>query len=693
MKKIKDWGIFAKIFWLVLLVLFPIVLYLFIYLMPQVSANFMKAKQDSNKNLVEVAVSAIKYYTKLQENNVLTKSEAQTKALEAVKSLRYDESNYFWINDLEPKMIMHPIKSELNGTDLSNNKDPNGKALFVEMVKVVRENSYGFVDYMWSKPGSNKPVSKISYVYLIKEWGWIIGSGIYVDDVEEQIFVLYIQIIIGLVIVISLALTLAYFFGKKLTAPIKTLQDAANRVALGDVDFQLEDTSQDEFGHLQRSFTKMMNNIKEKASIADKVSQGELNVEVVASSDKDILSKSMAKLVVIVKELIKDLKLLTDSALQGELQKRGDASKYSGGFKEIVEGINSTLDAVILPIQDGTGVLNKMAKGDLTLRVEKEYQGDHRKVKESINELGESLSHIVNEVQSATEATASASHEISSSTEEMSSGAQELSAQTSDVASAIEEMARTITETTKNTSMAADTAKQTGTKALDGGKAVDETIKGMMRISQVVNESANTVETLGKSSNQIGEIVQVINEIADQTNLLALNAAIEAARAGEQGRGFAVVADEVRKLAERTTKATKEIAEMIRQIQHDTNEAVNAMQNGKKEVENGTVLAQRAGISLKDIIAGTDEVLRIITQVAAASEEQSSAAEQISKSIEGINSVTLETTAGIQQIAKAADDLSNLTIQLQKTVSLFKVTDKYHALSNKTNTTKFLRGK
>ena len=202
---------------------------------------------------------------------------------------------------------------------------------------------------------------------------------------------------------------------------------------------------------------------------------------------------------------------------------------------------------------------------------------------------------------------------------------------------------------------------------------VNETIKGMNRISEVVQNSAEIVQQLGRSSGHIGEIVQVIDDIADQTNLLALNAAIEAARAGEQGRGFAVVADEVRKLAERTTKATKEIALMIIQIQKDTQSAVVSMEKGTKEVESGRKLADKAGESLKEIIAGAQSVVDIISQVAAASEEQSATSEQISKSIEAISSVTQQSTEGVQQVAKATEDLSRLTHNLQNLVKKFKI--------------------
>jgi methyl-accepting chemotaxis protein len=275
----------------------------------------------------------------------------------------------------------------------------------------------------------------------------------------------------------------------------------------------------------------------------------------------------------------------------------------------------------------------------------------------------------------------------------MAAGAQEQSAQTTEVASAIEQMTKTIFETTQNVTRASETAKTSGNIAHDGGKVVGDTINGMNRIADVVTQAAGMVKELGSSSDKIGEIVQVIDDIADQTNLLALNAAIEAARAGEQGRGFAVVADEVRKLAERTTKATKEIALMIKQIQKDTGNAVESMEKGTEEVNNGKLLTQKAEDALNQIIGSSKEVVENITQVAAASEEQSSAAEQISKNIESINSVTQESAAGTQQIARAAEDLNKLTDNLQNLVSKFKIDtssettriDRFHKNSNTTN--------
>ncbi len=319
--------------------------------------------------------------------------------------------------------------------------------------------------------------------------------------------------------------------------------------------------------------------------------------------------------------------------------------------------------------------MEKFAEGDLTVSVKKEKDDEIGKLFDGFNKAVGNISRLIGELTEAVQATASAANQISASSEEMAAGAQEQSAQASEVATAVEEMATTIIETTKNANVAAESAKAAGEIAKEGGKAVTQTVEGMNRIANVVESAAETVQQLGKNSDQIGEIVQVINDIADQTNLLALNAAIEAARAGEQGRGFAVVADEVRKLAERTTKATKEIATMIKTIQKDTYNAVDSIQKGKDEVDSGKHLANKAGASMQEIVSAASKVLDVANSVASASEEQSSAAEQISKSIESINNVTHESASGIQQIARASEDLNRLTENLQSLIERFKISE------------------
>jgi methyl-accepting chemotaxis protein len=328
---------------------------------------------------------------------------------------------------------------------------------------------------------------------------------------------------------------------------------------------------------------------------------------------------------------------------------------------------------IVRPVIEIETKAKLIAGGDFTVEVQHTSSDEIGRLAESFREMTANIRQTLVDVQEAATAVASASSEISSSTEQMAAGAQEQTSQAGEVASAVEEMAKTIIENSRNACSAAETAKHAKAAAESGGVVVNETVAGMRDIAHVVKQSASTVQTLGKSSDQIGEIIGVIDDIADQTNLLALNAAIEAARAGEQGRGFAVVADEVRKLAERTTKATKEIASMIRTIQEETKGAVESMEEGNRKVDAGISLADKAGKSLKEIVDVSQKVTDMVSQIAASSEQQSSASEQISKNIEAIATVTGETASGTQQIARAAEDLNRLTENLQQMVGRFQL--------------------
>jgi len=338
------------------------------------------------------------------------------------------------------------------------------------------------------------------------------------------------------------------------------------------------------------------------------------------------------------------------------------------GIREQQEYLSRSTDRLLAE-------MTKFSKGDLTVEVAPEQDDSIGQLFVGFNTSIANMRHVISMVSESSTESASASTQISASIEQMASGIQEQSYQATEVARAIEEMVRTIQDTTRNTTTAAHSAQAANEKARIGGQVVASTIDGMSKISTVVHNSALIVQDLGRSSEEIGEIVQVINDIADQTNLLALNAAIESARAGEHGRGFAVVADEVRKLAERTTEATKQIASIIKNIQHGTKSAVISMSEGTKDVEVGMQLANQAGSALQEIITGIASVADIISQVATASEEQSSTSAMIAKNIEGISNVTHETSLGTHEIARAVSDLARITNGVQALLAQFK-TDK-----------------
>ncbi len=345
----------------------------------------------------------------------------------------------------------------------------------------------------------------------------------------------------------------------------------------------------------------------------------------------------------------------------------------SAAFLLMALGATVMLGRVLQPLKDLAAKAELVASGDLTVDIISTSTDEVGQLASSFMSMVERLRGTIGRLVEASAAVASASAEISASTEEMAAGAREQTTQVTAVAASVEHLSRTTSDNSRGAIGTAETARGARASAEEGGRVVEQSVHSMKRIAQVVQVSAETVRTLGKSSAQIGQIISVIDDIADQTNLLALNAAIEAARAGEQGRGFAVVADEVRKLAERTTTATKEIADMIQKIQTDTNDAVRSMEQGTTEVDNGIKLADAAGSSLRGIVSMSQTVTDMVAQIASASELQASASEQISKSVDGISSVARETATGIQQIARTAEDLNRLTENLQELIGQFRL--------------------
>jgi methyl-accepting chemotaxis protein len=314
-------------------------------------------------------------------------------------------------------------------------------------------------------------------------------------------------------------------------------------------------------------------------------------------------------------------------------------------------------------------------EGDLTKRLEFSGHDEIGEAGSAFDQFMEKLQGIMRQVAANTHQLASAISQISESATLTAQRSETQQNQTSQVADAMKQMSLTVLQVSENSSLAAEASRKAAETAREGGTIVEDTLNKMRTIATSVQGTAKKMAELGKSSDQIGHIARVIDDIADQTNLLALNAAIEAARAGEQGRGFAVVADEVRKLAERTTTATKEIAQMINTIQEETKMAVAAMEAGTKQVEEGLESTSRAGDSLRQIIHMSEEVGEMITHIATAATEQSNATEEVNNNLNEIAAITRESAQGAQQSATACGDLTNLASELQGIVSKFRLED------------------
>ncbi len=325
------------------------------------------------------------------------------------------------------------------------------------------------------------------------------------------------------------------------------------------------------------------------------------------------------------------------------------------------------------PLNKVLDVLNRVASGDLTARADITTCDEMGLLARDVNVTADRINEIISLVaHNASQVTAAAT-QLHATATQMSTGAEEVAQQAATVATASEEMAATSAEIAHNCSMAADSSRHANDRAETGSTVVQETLSVMNRIAERVRSSARTVENLGSRSDQIGEIIGTIEDIADQTNLLALNAAIEAARAGDQGRGFAVVADEVRALAERTTRATKEIAQMIKAIQGETKGAVASMEDGVREVETGTNDAARSGEALSAILDQIGGVTLQVSQIATAAEEQTATTAEINNNIQQITDVVQHTARGAEESAQAAEQLARLAEELQALVTRFRL--------------------
>lgn len=439
----------------------------------------------------------------------------------------------------------------------------------------------------------------------------------------------------------------AWFLAAQVADPIGEAAELAERLAVGDTSHEIRQLEgADERVRLNIALRRLLSYMRELTTASEKVASGDMHIALSPKSDRDELSRAFLTVARVNAELIDTVGGITRDALAGELTARGDAARFEGSYRELVEGVNRTLDAVVQPIDEATRVLEMLAARDLTARMTGSYKGDHAKIKDALNSAAQNLDLALTDVWSTAEQVAAASNQIGTGSHALADGA-------NSQASTLQEVSSSLQELTSRTRQNADNAQTARSLAGEARASAETGTTGMGRLQ-------DAMARIKQSSDATAKIVKTIDEIAFQTNLLALNAAVEAARAGEAGRGFAVVAEEVRALALRSAEAARSTAALIEEAGMNAESGVAL---------NGEVLA-----ALDQINGQVRRVTEVVGEIAAASEQQAEGVAQINAAIEQMNGVTQQVAANAEESASAATELESQAQGLDEMVSEFTIT-------------------
>ena len=436
------------------------------------------------------------------------------------------------------------------------------------------------------------------------------------------------------------------FFNRSLTKPLKRALVMMREMERGHLSRRLYMDRKDEIGDLTHAMDTFADNLQNNVvSVMQQISEGNVDIAPPVIDDEDEIGPALQKMTDTIKNLVNEMNVLTQTAMEGQLDVRGNEEAFSGAYKDIVHGVNRTLDELIVPVVEASDALEKLADKDMTARMIGEYKGDHAKIKESLNMAVENLDKALQHVAIGADQVAAASVEVSSGGQSLSQGA-------SEQASSLEEVSSSLQEMSSMTKQNAINAREAKGVAEEARGSSEKGVESMNRMSSAINK-------IKTSSDATAKIVKTIDEIAFQTNLLALNAAVEAARAGDAGKGFAVVAEEVRNLAMRSAEAAKNTANLIE-------EAV-------KNSENGVSINSEVLKNFQEITEKINKVSQVVAEIAAASEQQDQGISQVNKAVEQMNQLTQQNAANAEESASAAEEMSSQSEEMRSMVAGFRL--------------------
>jgi methyl-accepting chemotaxis protein len=582
-------------------------LYFTYYMLPRFQSMIVQGQEAKAQQRAEVVVGMLDSYYALETSGVATKAEAQAYALSAVAALDYsgeDGETPFWVTDYQPMLLADASQPGLTNSYVGDITDERGNQIYSEAINIARSEGEGF--FTVYRPGEKMG----AYVTTFEPWDWAIGTDISYRQALAPYFSVRNQVAVVFGAIGILAIVLMWIATRQIMGkPLHSLVRTSEALAEGDVEQSIDFESTDEIGTLAAAYSKVVDYMKEMAAVSHSMASGDLTTEVRPRSEKDALGNAFWQVTAQQRELIGKVKAA--------------AANVSEASRQLTKAAEQTAQAT----QQITSTIQQVARG-------------------------------ASEQSTSLQQTAGSVDQLSRAIDQIAAGSQDQAKAVEEATHVVEKVSSAIEAVSANAQAGAQEWENTAESAVGGARKTHETVAGMDKIKKAMDLVSAKVTDLGERSNEIGKIVATIDDIAAQTNLLALNAAIEAARAGEQGRGFAVVADEVRKLAERSSVATKEIASLVNGTQAGVREAVNAMEQGSKEVEVGYKLAMDAGGALDDILTRSQNVKKQVAEISVASQALTDLGHEMVGTIQKINKIVEENAAATEEMTASSSVVS-----------------------------------